>query len=330
MRPGPRQKSLFHAEMAKLLEAGFDIRKAADAMRATRLPRAQESLLDHLSRGLDEGRTIADALAADRAAVGEIERHMLRAGERGGRLAQAFRHLADYFEMIAQARAEILKSRVYPLVMLHLGLVLAAVPGTAILDGLDAGELLPRVLRNLAVAYGMAAVLAFLFRLLWSWAARGAVADRVLLRVPWLGRARRDLAMARFCHVYHACLLSGLPMVETVRVATRAARSGMLLDAGESLAAAAASGHPLGPAFLGCGAFPPAFARSYATAEEAGALDTDLERWARLYQAEAMASLRRAAVALPKFLYLLILLFVGWRIVRFYTGYFQGLEKIME
>ncbi len=330
MKPGLRQKHLFHAEMAKLLEAGFDIRRAADVLRETRLPAAQQALLAELHRGLDSGKTIAEALGSPPAAVTELECRMIRAGERGGRLAEAFRHLAEHFRMLSTARDEAIKSLIYPLVILHLGILIASVPGAWMLGGVTKAEIAGNLLKNLLAAYTLAGA-GFLFLLfLWRKARTHPGLDRLFLGIPWIGKARGHLSMSRFCQVYHSCLLSGVGMEETVRLSSDASRAGVIREAGAKLAATAASGHPLGPVFLQTGAFPVAFARSYATAEESGTLDTDLARWAALFQADAASSMRTASVMLPKACYLLILLFIGWKIVGFYTGYFQGLEQLME
>lgn len=242
MKPGPRQKSLFHAEMAKLLEAGFDIRKAADAMRDTRLPAAQEALLDDLQRGLDAGATITDAIAGNRGAVSDLERQMIRAGEHGGRLAAAFRHLSDYYAMIAAARGEIVKGVIYPIVILHFGVLIGGIPGSWILDGVKAADVLWTIVRNLLVMYLLAAAAFFALRRLWRAAAERPGPDRFFRGLPWLGKARRNLSMARFCHVYHAGLLSGVSMGETARMAAGASQSGAIREAGGKLHAAAAAG----------------------------------------------------------------------------------------
>ena len=330
MKPGPRQKHQFHSEMAKLLEAGFDIRRAAEVLRETRLPAAQLALLDELHRGLDSGKTIAEAIGSDSPAVSDLERQMIRAGERGGRLAEAFRHLADHFGMLATARETAIASLIYPLVILHLGILIASVPGAWMLGGVTKAEIARNLAFNLFITYALAATGFFLLRLLWRKADDHPSLDRLFLRLPWIGKARRHLAMARFCQVYHSCLLSGVSMEETVRLSSHASHSGLLRAAGVKLAATAATGHPLGPVFLGSGAFPTAFARSYATAEESGTLDTDLARWAALFQADAASAMRQAAVMLPKAGYLIILLFIGWKIVGFYSGYYEGLEKMLE
>lgn len=330
MKSGPRQKHLFHSEMAKLLEAGFDIRRAADVLKDTRLPAAQEALLAALHRGLESGKTISEAIGAEPGEVSDLERRMIRAGERGGRLAEAFRHLAEHFGMLASARDEAIKSLIYPLIVLHVGILIASVPGDWILGGFTAAGIIRVFVRNLLITYVLAAAGALLLRFLWRKAADSPGLDRFLLKIPWIGKARRNLALARFSQVYHCCLLSGVNMAETVRLSSDASHSGLIRHAGAKLSATAGSGHPLGPAFIASGGFPLAFARSYATAEESGSLDTDLARWTALFQTEAAAAMRAAAVMLPKVCYFFILIFIGWRIVAFYSGYFRGLEKMLE
>lgn len=328
MKPGPRQKHLFHAEMAKLLEAGFDIRRAADVLKDTRLPAAQETLLAELHHGLASGKTISEAIGSG--AISDLERQMIHAGERGGRLAQAFRHLSEHFGMIASARDEAIKSMIYPLIILHIGILIASVPSDWILGGTTAAGVIGGFVRNLLLTYAIATAGFFLLRFLWRKATDHPGLDRFLQRLPWIGKARRNLAMARFCQVYHSCLLSGVSMAETVRLSSNASRSGLIREAGAKLAATADSGHPLGPTFLASDSFPLAFSRSYATAEESGSLDTDLARWASLFQSDAGASMRSAAVMLPKACYLFIMLFIGWKIVSFYSGYFQTIQKMAE
>jgi len=71
---------------------------------------------------------------------------------------------------------------------------------------------------------------------------------------------------------------------------------------------------------MSCGAFPPAFARSYATAEEAGSLDKDLARWASVYQEDAARGTKAAAGVISKGVYFAVLLFVAWTIISVYSG----------
>ena len=96
----------------------------------------------------------------------------------------------------------------------------------------------------------------------------------------------------------------------------------------DRLKATAKEGNALGPVFVAERAFPRAFAKSYATAEESGMLDKDLLRWAKVFEDDAASSVRTLSVVLPKLGYALIVCFVVWKLVSFYSGYYGSLEEL--
>ena len=330
MIPDAANKHLFYTEMAKLLEAGFDIRKAAGVMADTRLPAAQAQLLRTLNAGLEAGDSIAAAFSRDSRAVGKLEGSMIAAGERGGKLAPAFAHLAGYFGMVAAARREAVKGMIYPLVVLHLGVFVGTVPMAMMGGEASAGDMAGDFFTALWLIYAGAAIVFLAARALLGKAPQSAGIDRAINALPWIGKARRDMAMSRFCKVYHACLLAGISMVETVKVSVDAAQSGQLLVAGKRLLAAAEGGNALGPQFLAEEAFPKPFARSYSNGELAGTLDDDMATWSRLFQENAESSMRTASLMIPKILYFFIMGYVAWKIIGFFNGYYSALDAIGE
>ncbi len=330
MTANASHKHLFYSEMAKLLEAGFDIRKAAGVLLDSQLPPAQALLLKDLNHGLEAGLTIAAAFSKDTKAITDLERHIIGAGERGGKLAPAFQHLADYFGMLASARREALKSMIYPLIVLHLGIFIGIVPAALMEGKLTVTQILGSLVVTLIIVYAAAVTLFIGIRAVLAMAPEHAGIDRLINRIPWVGKARRNMAMARFCKVYHSCLLAGMSMGETVALASGAAQSGVTREAGARIAQVAQSCHALGPAFMADDAFPKAFARSYLTGEEAGTLDKDLARWSKLFQDDAESSAKTLSVMIPKVLYFFILGFVAWKIVGFYGGYYSSLDQIGE
>ncbi len=317
-------KHLFYSEMAKLLEAGFDIRKAAAVLMDTKLPAPQAALLKDLDDGLEAGGTITSSFGRDAMAITELERNIIGAGERGGKLAPAFQHLADYFGMIASAHREAVQSLTYPLVVLHLGIIIGTVP-TALMKGEQSiGMIAGGFLVTLLTFYTAGFVLFIAGRAALRLAPGKPKIDRLINRIPWIGGARKNLAMARFCKVYHSCLLAGISMTETVQLSSQASQSGTIRAAGLRLVKAAEAGEALGPCLMADDAFPKAFARSYITGEEAGTLDTDLARWGKKFQDDAESSTRTASMMVPKVLYIFILGFVAWRVVGFFNDYYTG------
>lgn len=318
---------LFYAELAKLLEAGFDIRKAAEVMLSTSLPQRQARRLKSMLAGLDAGKSIADSFAGE---ASDLEISLIEAGERGGRLAQSFRHLADYFRLLASVRAEALRSLIYPLFVLHLGIVAAVVPRALMLGEASFSDLLRKLLWVLLAVYAVGALVAVAVKMLLDAAPRKPALDRCILRIPLIGKARMNLALARFTKVYHASVLAGLPPSASLDLASRAAHSGSLRVATLPLIAMAKDGGQVGPGIMAAREFPGAFARSYATAEESGSLDADMARWSVVFQERAEAAARAVSAVLPKLLYFFILAFVAWQIIGFFSSYYELLDGIGE
>lgn len=327
MTSDARRKEVLFLELAKLLEAGFGIRQATGVILETKPPASEAAALRRMDDALAGGRSIADSFAESGA--GDLEMSIVRAGERGGKLAQAFRHLADYFGLVADARRDAWRAMVYPLVILHLGVLIAVVPG-ALMAEKSPGE----VIFSAVIAFAGLEIGLFLL-----WMGVKAViglapvnegVDRVLNLLPVIGKARKSIAMARFTKVYHTGLLAGLSMKETVANSLDASQSALMRRGGSRLLAKAEEGGALGPEFIASKVFPVVFSRSYATAEEAGGLDKDLGRWAALYQEEAARGMKTVSVVVPKVLYFLILIFVAWKIIGFYMGQLEIIEHIGE
>lgn len=330
MIPKAYQKHLFYAEMAKLLEAGFGIREAADVLYENGLPKAQLALLEELHRGLKNGKSIADSLGGNRAIVSDLERSIMVAGERGGRLASAMQHLADYFGMLASARSEALKSLVHPILVLHLGIFIGTVPTAMVAGGKTMAQTAGSFFTTLLIAYVLAFLLFIGIRAVLHAARTSAALDRSMRRIPLLGKTRNQMAMAGFCKVYHTCLLAGLPMRETMERAADASQSGMIREAARRLQKTLAEGGPLGPGMIAEPAFPKAFARSYSTGEAAGTLDRDLANWSNIFQTGTENGIKILAAVFPRILYFMVLAYVAWRIVGFYDSYYGTLLKELE
>lgn len=324
------QKHLFYTEIAKLLQAGFGIREAAAAILETRPPETQASLLRELDRKLAAGESITDSFGRNHKLVTGLERSIIGAGERGGRLAAAFQHLADYFGMLARARRDARRAMAYPLVLLHLGVFVAVVPAALMGGDTDFTGILGKFFLTLLALYAAGLVAWLAIHALLKAAPNHPGVDAALNRIPYLGKARRSMAMARFTKVYHTCLLAGLSMKETVASATKVSGSGIIRKAGHHLAGALDQGRSLGAEFIACGAFPSAFARSYATAEESGGLDQDLARWSLVYQDDATQASKALSVAIPKFFYAIVVAFVVWKVISFWSGYYGMIEELMD
>ncbi|MGJ8695675.1 MAG: type II secretion system F family protein [Verrucomicrobiaceae bacterium] len=327
----PKDKSHLYQEYAKLVDAGFGMNDATTTLLDTGQEAGHQEFLMSIQASMKAGRSIAEAFEESPVEMLEMETSIIDAGERGGRLGVAFQQLADYFDLLANSRKEMTRSLIYPAVLFHLAVLLSVIP-FSLFHGLgkDGGEIMRDFMIKLAVCY----VLGFLCFLGVRWLMRrapnNAAIDRVIGWIPLIGKSRKNLALARFVKVYHGSLAAGLSMHGTVKMATEAAHSGVIREAGKDLKKAVDDGQAVGPVFQAHKVFPVAFSRSYATAEKSGSLDADLTRWSKKFAEEARTSARMVTVLLPKAFYFLVAAYIGWKIISVYMGYYEGLEEMMD
>jgi type II secretory pathway component PulF len=78
------------------------------------------------------------------------------------------------------------------------------------------------------------------------------------------------------------------------------------------------------------GRFPDLFASQYATGEVSGQLDDTLGRLHAYYQEEGSRKLHAFSRWTPRAIYFCIMLMIAYRIIQFYTGYFNQVRDAGE
>ncbi|WP_395750745.1 type II secretion system F family protein [Prosthecobacter sp.] len=325
------EKALLYRELAKLVGANFHLDRSIELLLKQKPSHARRSWLQGLQTGLKEGKTIAASITEHCGDFSDtLEFALIDAGERSGRLGDAFSHLSRYFEAWHMAVKQALGAMIYPLVLAHLGVILPELPTMVTATMEDRPLSYGGIFLPLAILW---LVLLSLF-LLWRWLARlgaaSAAVDRWLLHIPLIGSVRRHWALARFSQVFYASLLASMRMTECMQLAGGASHSGMLRRASEDAARRIAAGATISGAMADVHGFPDVFVDGIATAEESGTLDHEMNRWAAAETIEAGDAVQRAAQWLPKIAYAFAVIYVTYRIITLMTGYFSGVTRLME
>lgn len=325
------EKALLYRELAKLVGANFHLDRSLELLLKQQPSHARRTWLQGLQLGLKEGKGVAASITAHCGAFSDaLEFALIDAGERSGRLGDAFSHLSRYFEAWNVAVKQALGAMVYPLVLAHLGIVLPELPAivTSSMEGKPFS--LAGIFTPLATLW---LVLLSLF-LLWRWLSRlgaqSAAVDLWLGRLPLIGSVRRHWALARFSQVFHACLLASMRITETMQLAGSASHSGLLRHAARDAAQRIAAGETISGAMADVHGFPVVFVHGIATAEESGTLDHEMNRWAAAESIEAGDAVQRAAQWLPKIAYGVVVMYVVYRIIGMMSGFYGGMARQMD
>ncbi|HET7816205.1 MAG TPA: type II secretion system F family protein, partial [Sphingomicrobium sp.] len=110
--------------------------------------------------------------------------------------------------------------------------------------------------------------------------------DRMLLRLPFLGRLIRDLHAARMARTLATMIESRLPLVEGLKLTVGTVQNRALRRATEDLVDAIRGGGSLSGALARAGVFPPLLVYLAASGESAGRLDVMLARSADYLERE--------------------------------------------
>lgn len=259
-------------------------------------------IVTEVADGVVEGRRLADALAREPKSFPPLYRAMVSAGESSGSLPDILERQSALLERQAAMRSRLLSALAYPaiLTLVALGVVaalmIAVVP--RVVEQFDnVGQELPLLTRIII------ALSAFLAN--WWWALllviglglallsvalqrpdfRLAV-DRLVLRLPFLGRLFRDLHAARMARTLSTMIGSRLPLIEGLRLTAGTVHNRALRAATEELVEAIRRGGSLSGALGRAGVFPPLLVYLAASGESAGRLELMLERAADYLERE--------------------------------------------
>jgi type II secretory pathway component PulF len=303
--------ALWARNVATLLASAVPVDRAL-AVTAEQV--GHEGLADALrrvQRSVQEGASIADALAQHAAYFPPVIVAAVAAGEASGALEVVFQQLADHLEELGELRAQVRSALLYPVLMAAVAtvgvvvLLLFVVPRfTAILE--DVGGSLP--ITTQVLVWTSAA----LSRAWWVWLVLiggamyggAALSRRPGVRAQWhawrltlprIGDLERKYVTARFARTLGMLLQSGVSIVPALRIARAAVGNVAVAEGVDRAAASVMQGSALAPALAG--SLPPLAMQMLAIGEESGQLEDICMRIAKTYDGEVRRALR-AAVSL--------------------------------
>lgn len=279
------------AQMAALLRSGVPLLRSLRVIRDQSSSKNLKAILTDIHDRVEDGATLAEAMARHPKVFGELPVSMVRAGGEGGFLEEALERVAQFTEEFEDLKARTAGALAYPMflavagTLIVAGLMIFFVPKFAMMfDRLRARGELPvttdlllwvsEMMRSWGWLILIAGFGAFLFvkaqvatprgRLIW---------DRFKLAIPIVGGVFQNLAVARFCRVLGTLLRNGVPILKSLEIARDAAGNRVLSIAIERASENITSGEKLATPLRASGYFPADVVEMIAVAEEANTLD---------------------------------------------------------
>jgi len=320
------------------LESGLDVRGiwAREAQYARGPARSRMAAI---SRAVNQGVSLADAMAAAGSYFPSLVREMVRVGELTGHLDEVFAQLAGHYQAQIERRRIFLAAIAWPMLQLAASLVvvgfliwimgvIAGITGTTI-DILGAGLVGNR---GLAIYVGILAVVGIALAMVLRAVQRGLVwtrpIQRAVLRVPVLGPALATLALARLAWSMHLTMNTGMELRRALKLSLGATQNARYTDRIPVVDREIARGNSIYDAFCQAGCFPAEFLDNLRVGEHSGRLVEALAVLSRQYQDRARAALAAlttvAGFGVWAIVALLIIALI-FRLAMFYIGTIRSL-----
>jgi len=314
------QRAEFYHQLGQLTAAGVGIPSALEHLRRNPPARSYRQPIGQLIERLNQGYTLSESLRALGSWLPEFDVALIHAGEQSGRLDSCFRLLGDYYTDRTRLARQLIGDLAYPAFLLHFAIFILPFAeffktgNWVVYLAQTVGVLIPLYGLVLAMIYAAQSKHGETWR---SWM------ESLFRVVPVLGKARRDLAIARLSSALEALLSAGVSVLEAWELAATASGSPALLRTVLAWRPLVDAGQTPAEVVRTSPRFPELFANQYATGEVSGKLDETLRGLHRYYQEEGSRKLHALARWTPRAIYLGVMLMIAYRVVRFWSDYFN-------
>lgn len=295
-----------YGQLATLLGAGMPVMRSLDIIANGQRGRLKK-VFSAITRDVNRGSQLHEAMAEHKNVFTAFDIAICRAAEWSGNLAEAMKMLEQWYDFRVRMVRMLLSGLAFPLFILHIGFFLGPLP-FAILGNISWNTYFSNILMMVMFLWGIVFVLFWLSKMLPKKGIIRKVFDFLLLCIPVLGMAIRDMAYARFCGSFCMLYSSGIPIVEAASTAVNMTGNAAVTTRLEGAAVSVRAGEAMRKGFSR--SVPIEIRNLWETGEESGELDKISRKLADMYLESSQRWFKEFVSWLPKLVYFGILVYL--------------------
>lgn len=294
---------MFSRQLALLLESGTDIVTSLELLQSQITNRTLQRVIGKVASDIRGGSSLSAALSKHPRAFTELYYRTIAAGEQAGNLEIVLRQMADYIERGATTEKRIKSAMTYPIIIVIVAVLVISVLVAFVLPAFTSlytklGANLPFATRLLIstsdwlLHYGLYLLLALVAVATLSYFYIKTPAgkyqwDKLLLRLPVMGRINLLSELSRCCRTISLLFKVGLPLPEVLVQAAHGTNNKVIREALTEVQQELIRGEGLSKPMAKRKLFLPLMVQMAGVGEETGNLDNTLATVAQSFEVEA-------------------------------------------
>ncbi|MDY0189405.1 MAG: type II secretion system F family protein [Desulfuromonas sp.] len=330
---------VFTRQFATMIDAGLPLIQCLDILSNQQENATFKRILLTVKEDVESGSTFADALAKHPKAFDELFVNLVAAGEVGGILDTILNRLATYIEKAMKLKKQVKSAMTYPSTIVGIATVVIGVILVFVIPAFekmfaDFGSALPmptQVVINISnfvqsyilVIIGAFIVIVFAFKKIYATKRGREVIDDLALKAPIFGILIRKVAVAKFTRTLGTMVSSGVPILDGLDIVAKTAGNRTVEKAIVKVRQSISEGNTIADPLTKSGVFPPMVCQMIAVGEQAGSIDTMLNKIADFYDDEVDDAVGNLTAMMEPLLMLFLGTTVGGLVIAMYLPIFK-------
>ena len=343
-RVGSKRLAIFTRQFSVMLDAGLPLVQCLEILGEQEENKAFRGMIKQVQQDVEQGSSLADAMARQPKAFDDLFVHMVSAGEAGGILDIILQRLSTYIEKVVKLKGQVKSALIYPTAVITIAAAVVflilkfVIPTFAQLFAGLGGEM-PWITRFVVASSRFVGRYFFWIILVliaagvvisrWHKTEKGKrVLDNLMLRIPVIGMLLRKIAVARFCRTLSTLTTSGVPILDGLEITAKTAGNAVIEDAVMAVRKSVEEGKTISEPLAETKVFPPMVVQMINVGEQTGALDQMLSKIADFYEEEVDTAVEGMMKLIEPIMIAILGVIIGVIVTSMYLPLYQVITKI--
>ena len=345
-----KELSIFTRQFSVMIDAGLPLVQCLEILAQQQDNKHFQQVLLQVRQDVEEGSTLATAMARHPKVFDQLYSNMVEAGETGGILDLILQRLSTFIEKLVKLKRDVISAMIYPSAVVLMAIAAVAVIMVVVIPQfqqifiglLGPGEQLPLPTRivvgisSFLAGWGgliiLATIIATVIGVRFYYKTPGGrrVIDSLMLKLPIIGQILRKIAVARFARTLSTLLSSGVPILQSLDITARTAGNVIIEEAITNVRAGVERGENFVDPLKATDVFPHMVAQMVGIGEQTGALDAMLGKIADFYEQEVDAAIANLLTLIEPLLIGFLGVTIGSIVIAMYLPLFTLIGKLSQ